>query len=127
MKDKLRRKAEQLIQMLDLNAPDNVLALSVRLLIDTATADFGEELYREIGKGAAANARQRHGLCQSCDAEIAAYVTHPPLCEHCDAKQSAEADRMQEQADKWEQEDTEKARRLLREIYGDDHSTGESS
>lgn len=93
LREQLRMHAQRIIRDVDEDVPDCILACQVRLLIDAATADFGEELYLEIGKVAKMNARQRHALCQDCETGVPIRLSHPPLCGQCDAKQAAEAER----------------------------------
>lgn len=122
LKEKLRDRAGQLIELLDLDAPDTILALQVRLIMDAATADFGEDLYREIGEAAKVNTRQRFALCQTCDSEVSIRLSHPPLCEQCEAKQEAMADEMEKSMQRDDEEEAKMNRLpdIIHRETGDD-------
>lgn len=75
-----------LLEMIDGNAPDFLLARMVFSVWLKATAMFGAMLYQKMGEDAIENARRGHGLCQTCDAEIDACLTHPPYCLQCEQR-----------------------------------------
>lgn len=100
LKKRLCDSIKRLSKMLDMDAPDVVLANEVVALWSIATADFGPKLYEALGRQAQRDARQRHGLCQDCDSDIATQLTHPPYCEQCEARISREVDEVQAEMDR---------------------------
>jgi len=91
-----RRRVISLLHDLDADMPDFLLASRMVSVFDTAVALFGKEMYECMGNRAIMNARQRHGVCQHCDNDLAPIVTHPPVCEYCDARIEAEAEEMED-------------------------------
>jgi len=116
----LRKRTEQLLWFLHNDAPDNVTAMALRLVVDNATAVFGADLYAEFGKRAVTDARQRFGVCQDCDTDINAHLTHPPICETCDARQQAEFDRMDADQDAMTDEEKESVDRICQRADDDE-------
>jgi hypothetical protein len=97
--DHLRRKLDILQGLIDENAPDLIVANCISGLFFCAVGYLGKELTDEFSKRLITDARQRIGRCQHCDTDIGAAVTHPPVCEHCDAKLETWCDEMDQQID----------------------------
>ncbi len=94
-KDNLRQRIDQMIQLMNLDAPDPILARQVHMIWDAATLAFGRDLYALVGERAVEVARRRNGFCQYCNSEIAIIMTHDPICEHCDARLEARVDELE--------------------------------
>lgn len=93
--DNLKEKVQRLNKLIELGAPHVILATEVMLLFESATLLFGEEIYRKMAEWAIDNARRRHGLCSSCGVPINPQTTFAPLCEHCEAVNEAEYQRIE--------------------------------
>jgi predicted alpha/beta hydrolase family esterase len=70
-------------RLMELNAPDVILAHSVSCLVTLMFAYLEESLGKEFAKWLVEGARTRAGLCQTCSNEIPARPTYPPVCPDC--------------------------------------------
>jgi hypothetical protein len=92
--DRLRDSVKRLQKLLDLNAPEPILALEVWLLFHKAEGAFGPELHAEMLKQNLSRMRAECGRCQDCETQVQFLSPHGQLCEHCDARWEAEVERM---------------------------------
>jgi hypothetical protein len=81
-----RRRLMHVVDAIDDNHPEILIAGGMRLVISTAFALLGEEMSKQFGALLVESSRRRNGLCQLCDNDVAATLTHEPICETCDAR-----------------------------------------
>lgn len=86
----LLRWAERLVRLLNMNAPDPIVAQAVSCLYNRALAVMGKCLLHYDNARAIADARQRHGFCNECDGNILPQNTHPAICAKCKVKEQVE-------------------------------------
>jgi hypothetical protein len=96
-RDRLAAQARGLGKLVAIDAPYLIIASAVTHLFFTTVSYIGKDVMEEFGKRLIADARQRRGVCQCCETEIAASQTFHPVCEQCDAKQQAEVDRFEKE------------------------------
>ena len=90
----------RLSKLIELNAPDLILALTTAQLIGAAEGAFGEALCDELLRSRQKVLRDQSGFCQSCDNRIDSRLTHPPICEHCNAREEKFCQDMENEIDK---------------------------
>lgn len=83
---------KQINKLLDVHAPDCVVAHAITSLWHVALGHLGKEMGAEVAKILVEDARQRAGLCWTADCEgrIHVHLTHSPVCEACNAKELAQ-------------------------------------
>ena len=101
---RFNQSVKRLQCLIDLNAPDVVLAGAFILTSRSAEGAFGKELSEEMYHQNQQYLRDRNGFCQYCDNRINPGLTHPPECEHCDAKMESQADEMEKQMEDYDKE-----------------------
>lgn len=93
-KDRLRNNVERFQRLLDLGAPDLILANELVILLKNAKGAFGEEFVKAQLTYELQGIRQGSAYCQTCDSLVNITRSHHPCCEQCDAKAEAYADEM---------------------------------
>ncbi len=93
-RERFLRHLAQTQTFVDLKATDVILAASVWPMFESAMGFMGKELGEKMLEFMLSATRQRAAFCQYCDNEIACAMSHPPICEHCDARIDKECDDM---------------------------------
>ena len=92
MKRRFIRNLGTMQDFIRLNAPDVILAAHFRLMIDAATGFMGAELAAETLKSQLRHLRTGAAFCQHCESEVAIALSHPPICEQCEARIKKDCD-----------------------------------
>ncbi len=71
-----------------------VVGLMVMSLFEAALAYAPETVSVAIADFITQHVRTRAGFCTMCDNSIGAHMSHPPICERCDAKMAGQSERM---------------------------------
>ena len=84
----LRSAAERLLKLLELDAPDVILAREIVGLWDAAEGAFGAELHQTRLEVNLRGIKHRRAYCNEpgCDNTISPTLSHYPICEQCDAR-----------------------------------------
>lgn len=94
IKHNLRRRAERLVEELDLDAPNVILGNSLYLILQAGIVLCGKEFYERVADEQIKNARVSYGFCPTCDSSISNEQTFRPVCEHCEEKQEKFSEEM---------------------------------
>lgn len=78
----------------DAQVPKNVQAQAVVQLYRFARVHLQGELEKEERRFFEEGMRRFCGFCQQCNARVDNERCFPPLCEHCDAREAAEVERI---------------------------------
>ncbi len=82
MRTRLQSCAKRLSKLIDLNAPDSIIAQEVVMLFHYCEPGVGTLLWQKLGEYSFYTARRRVGLCAKCDEPIddvqSSYIM--PMC-----------------------------------------------
>lgn len=87
---RLRHRCQRLLSLLNLQAPEVVLANEVLLIQEAAGLALGEHLYLAACRRDVERLRRAAGLCRDCDQQTGVGAANG-LCEQCEAKVPTEA------------------------------------
>ena len=78
--------AKRINELLDLNAPDCVVAHAVTSLFFVGVSYIGEDTMREFSRRLLEDGRRKIARCQDCDNPVPIHLTYNPSCGECEAK-----------------------------------------
>ena len=82
----LKRRTKNLVKLLNLNAPEIVIAQSILLVWNAGEGFCGKEIYSLLADRRIGELRQVMSYCQECDNPINVNLSQKPVCEGCDFK-----------------------------------------
>lgn len=98
-RERIRRHAEHLVQLIDDGVPKFMVALQIFQIWMAGLVWAPEELWTEWGGWIKEGVCNYHGQCTECDASVPAQLTHPVMCEQCEAKIRDEIEQIDEDLD----------------------------
>ena len=66
--------------------PRFMLAMEIRQVLLSAWCLMPTDMMRELADWLTPRVRTYFGLCIHCESTVPTQLTHPPVCEQCDAK-----------------------------------------
>lgn len=96
---KVKDWTERVNKHVDLNSPDMILAHAISSLFFLSVGYLGKDIMDDFARHLIDDARQRSGLCQSCDNEIPVLKSFHPICADCDTKEKVEYLKMEMEDD----------------------------
>ena len=91
---KLRRSTLQLVELIDIEAPDFLLATELESVFLCGMVVCGGDFWHDLGEWIEKRARVYHGLCPDCSSYVPIQLAHLPICEQCEAKIEDEVKRI---------------------------------
>jgi len=87
---KMVRRTKQMLDLLEANAPERIVANSVLLILQMAIAYCGEQVSLVLTEWLVKNIRREMAFCQRCDHRVEERHCSAPLCKCCELADALE-------------------------------------
>ena len=82
----LKERIDRAASLVDLNAPDPIVAMSIHLVWKAAWLEYPDAMAREYQDFIVEKVRQNAGLCNRCDNPIDPKLSFVQMCDECSEK-----------------------------------------